>query len=75
MQILKSEGFMSMMKGAGANILRGVAGAGVLSGADEVKAMYIKMKNGQYFFLIWNNGKPINEIILNFFSPVSVPLC
>merc|ERR1712046_60126 len=30
MQILKTEGFMSMMKGAGANILRGVAGAGVL---------------------------------------------
>merc|ERR1712142_1304324 len=46
MQILKTEGFMSMMKGAGANILRGVAGAGVLSGADEVKAMYIKMRNG-----------------------------
>ena len=47
MQILKSEGFMSMMKGAGSNILRGVAGAGVLSGADEVKAMYIKMKTGK----------------------------
>merc|ERR1712046_209377 len=46
MQILKTEGFMSMMKGAGANILRGVAGAGVLSGADEVKAFYIKMRNG-----------------------------
>ena len=47
MQIMKNEGFMSMMKGAGANILRGVAGAGVLSGADEVKAFYIKMRNGQ----------------------------
>merc|ERR1712044_81335 len=47
MQILKNEGFMSMMKGAGANILRGIAGAGVLSGADEVKAFYIKMRNGQ----------------------------
>merc|ERR1719348_2181715 len=47
LQILKNEGFMSMMKGAGANILRGVAGAGVLSGADEVKAFYIKMRNGQ----------------------------
>merc|ERR1719495_1674357 len=31
-QILKNEGFMSMMKGAGANVLRGVAGAGVLAG-------------------------------------------
>merc|ERR1712004_691964 len=32
MLILKNEGFMSMMKGAGANVLRGVAGAGVLAG-------------------------------------------
>jgi solute carrier family 25 (adenine nucleotide translocator) protein 4/5/6/31 len=41
MQILKNEGFMSMMKGAGANILRGVAGAGVLAGFDAFKAVYI----------------------------------
>merc|ERR1712179_271464 len=41
MQILKNEGFMSMMKGAGANVLRGVAGAGVLAGFDKFKAMYI----------------------------------
>jgi len=40
MQILKNEGFMSMMKGAGANVLRGVAGAGVLVGCDVVKAAY-----------------------------------
>jgi len=40
-QIIKNEGFMSMMKGAGANILRGVAGAGVLSGFDAVKGIYI----------------------------------
>jgi len=40
-QILKNEGFMSMMKGAGANILRGVAGAGVLSGFDAFKDVYI----------------------------------
>merc|ERR1711971_1468732 len=36
-QILKNEGFMSMMKGAGANVLRGVAGAGVLAGFDAFK--------------------------------------
>jgi len=41
MQILKNEGFMSMMKGAGANVLRGVAGAGVLAGFDKFKAVYI----------------------------------
>merc|ERR1719150_1673369 len=31
MQVIKNEGFMSLMKGAGANVLRGVAGAGVLA--------------------------------------------
>merc|ERR1712043_76664 len=43
-QILKSEGFMSFMKGAGANILRGVAGAGVLSGFDKVTQIYLGVK-------------------------------
>ena len=41
MQIIKNEGFMSLMKGAGANILRGVAGAGVLAGFDSFKAAYV----------------------------------
>lgn len=40
-QILKNEGAMSFMKGAGANILRGVAGAGVLAGFDKFKELYI----------------------------------
>ena len=40
-QILRKEGFMSLMKGAGANILRGVAGAGVLAGFDKFKELYI----------------------------------
>jgi len=46
MQIMKNEGFMSMMKGAGANILRGVAGAGVLAGFDKFQAMYISWRLG-----------------------------
>jgi len=46
MTIMKTEGFMSMMKGAGANILRGVAGAGVLAGFDSFKALYIKWRVG-----------------------------
>jgi solute carrier family 25 (adenine nucleotide translocator) protein 4/5/6/31 len=46
-QILRNEGFMSMMKGAGANILRGVAGAGVLAGFDIVKENYIAWKFSQ----------------------------
>merc|ERR1712025_177611 len=47
MQILKNEGFMSMMKGAGANILRGVAGAGVLAGFDKFQEMYIAWRTSQ----------------------------
>ena len=37
---------MSLMKGAGANILRGVAGAGVLAGFDKFKEIYIKFRIG-----------------------------
>jgi len=46
MQIMKNEGFMSMMKGAGANVLRGVAGAGVLAGFDKFQNLYIKWRTG-----------------------------
>jgi solute carrier family 25 (adenine nucleotide translocator) protein 4/5/6/31 len=45
-QVIANEGFMSLMKGAGANILRGVAGAGVLAGSDVVKKYYIQMRTG-----------------------------
>ncbi|ESN92268.1 hypothetical protein HELRODRAFT_186151 [Helobdella robusta] len=45
-KVVKSEGFMSLMKGAGANILRGVAGAGVLAGFDKFKALYVKWRVG-----------------------------
>merc|ERR1712243_235099 len=44
MQIMKNEGFMSMMKGAGANILRGVAGASVLAGFEKFQNLYIKWR-------------------------------
>lgn len=47
MVIVKNEGFMSLMKGAGANILRGVAGAGVLSGFDKFKEVYISWRVAQ----------------------------
>jgi len=36
-QILAKEGFASFFKGAGANILRAVAGAGVLAGYDQLQ--------------------------------------
>jgi len=46
MQIMKSEGVTSLFKGAGANILRGMAGAGVLAGFDKLKKFYIAKKAG-----------------------------
>ena len=46
LQVLKNEGFMSLMKGAGANVLRGVAGAGVLAGFDKFKEVYIAFRTG-----------------------------
>ena len=46
-RIVKNEGFMSLMKGAGANVLRGVAGAGVLAGFDKFKALYIEFRTTQ----------------------------
>merc|ERR1719298_39898 len=46
-QVCKNEGPMSLMKGAGANILRGVAGAGVLAGFDKFQEVYINMRKKQ----------------------------
>jgi solute carrier family 25 (adenine nucleotide translocator) protein 4/5/6/31 len=43
-QVVKNEGTMSLMKGAGANILRGIAGAGVLAGFDKFKELYISFR-------------------------------
>merc|ERR1739848_317621 len=43
-QILESEGVASFFKGAGANILRGVAGAGVISGFDQMKYYYMQWR-------------------------------
>jgi solute carrier family 25 (adenine nucleotide translocator) protein 4/5/6/31 len=43
-QVLKAEGVASFFKGAGANILRGVAGAGVLAGFDKFKSLYIEWR-------------------------------
>ena len=42
--ILQSEGMASFFRGAGANVLRGVAGAGVLSGFDLFKNAYINWR-------------------------------
>merc|ERR1711971_1367072 len=45
MQILRTEGVPSFFKGAGANILRGAAGAGVLAGFDKLRSAYISMRD------------------------------
>jgi solute carrier family 25 (adenine nucleotide translocator) protein 4/5/6/31 len=45
-EILRNEGVMSFFHGAGANILRGVAGAGVLSGFDKFQEWYISLRTG-----------------------------
>lgn len=45
-EILKNEGFKSMFKGAGANVLRAVAGAGVLSGYDALQIIVFGKKFG-----------------------------
>ena len=46
MEILKNEGFKSMFKGAGAHVLRAVAGAGVLSGYDALQIIVFGKKFG-----------------------------
>jgi len=41
---MKNEGIASFFKGAGANVLRGMAGAGVLAGFDKFKEIYIGIR-------------------------------
>merc|ERR1712048_245760 len=43
-KIVTNEGVTSLFKGAGANFLRGIAGALVISGFDKVKDMYIEWR-------------------------------
>jgi len=45
-KIVKNEGVASLFKGAGANILRGMAGAGTLAGFDLFKTEYIRLRYG-----------------------------
>ncbi|KAL3832939.1 hypothetical protein ACJIZ3_007675 [Penstemon smallii] len=45
-QILKNEGVKSLFKGAGANVLRAIAGAGVLAGYDKLQLIVLGKKYG-----------------------------
>ena len=40
-QVIEREGARALFRGAGVNIVRGVAGAGVLSGFDHFKKVYV----------------------------------
>lgn len=43
-EIIKKEGMKSLFKGAGANILRAVAGAGAISGYDQIQLIMFGKK-------------------------------
>lgn len=43
-QIVKAEGFMTLFKGCGANVLRGVAGAGVIALYDQLQVIMFGKK-------------------------------
>jgi solute carrier family 25 (adenine nucleotide translocator) protein 4/5/6/31 len=45
-KVVKEEGVSSLFKGAGANILRAVAGAGALSGYDQLQLIFFGKKFG-----------------------------
>jgi len=45
-EIVKNEGTPSLFKGAGANILRAVAGAGVLAGYDKLQVVFLGKSYG-----------------------------
>ena len=44
-QVVRMEGNKALFRGAGVNIIRGVAGAGVLSGFDRLKKVYISRRD------------------------------
>ena len=41
-QIVVQEGMGALYRGCGVNVVRGVAGAGVLSGFDKLKKLYME---------------------------------
>jgi len=58
-QIIAKEGIPSLFKGAGANILRGVAGAGVLSLYDKLQqVMFGKVYSGGELSDVPEFGEP-----------------
>ena len=46
-EVVHSEGVRALFKGAGVNIVRGVAGAGVLTGVERIKKIYLTKKQSR----------------------------
>jgi len=44
-QVVATEGSKSLFRGVGVNVVRSIAGAGVLTGADKIKKFYIDRKH------------------------------
>jgi hypothetical protein len=65
-QIVAKEGVKSLFKGAGANILRGVAGAGVLSMYDKMQELVFgKVYAVSLFYLRWGTANKLGWIRIN----------
>jgi len=45
-EIVKKDGYQALFKGAGANVLRAIAGAGVLAGYDKLQVIFLGKKYG-----------------------------
>ena len=64
-QIIAKEGVKSLFKGAGANILRGVAGAGVLSLYDKLQAvLFGKVYSGGKSYIVRIETSPLTVVSL-----------
>ncbi|CAI9768636.1 unnamed protein product [Fraxinus pennsylvanica] len=68
-QILKNEGAKSLFKGAGANILRAVAGAGVLAGSFTVHN-YLHLLSTSAILASLLNSSTLRTSTLRIFSPI-----
>ena len=65
-QIIAKEGIPSLFKGAGANILRGVAGAGVLSLYDKLQQIM--------FGKVYSGGKQCHSLIGGWYFKINPSL-
>ena len=60
-EVVRTEGGKALFRGAGVNIVRGVAGAGVLSGFDRLKKVYISRRD-----VMWASTAKLYRIYRNY---------